>query len=409
MGAGLGGALAGTALGTDRGRVVVVDTALLGRSHSSAGRRPREKDISPAPGARGVSRTPVVVDAFLDGSPEGGQKMRKRLPVVSEISVCPAWRNEDRFAAKLRKMTGAHWSRGPAFAAKGREGSRRRAATRKTRANAARLVRRLRTFAIRTPSANEATLSRAERRGGRGPRSPSRMSSLEPEGMPGKREALALESPREPRDATPAPATPPQNASMISRDMTSASFADLRQHIAKRGAPFTGRVRLDSPASASKPPEPSGAGGSPMKRVASTPSLQARASTPAPGSQGMRDMFFVRQDNINFNASYGTPVREVRPRSTATKTPRTRRPRPRKKKTREETRTTNVDARRRFRSSSKNLFVKLFPTTAFVRDEKKGLFFSPFSSHPNRSWRSSGRTTSSARRPRTSGCSVWRR
>jgi hypothetical protein len=80
MGAGLGGALAGTALGTDRGRVVVVDTALLGRSHSSAGRRPREKDISPAPGARGVSRTPVVVDAFLDGSPEGGQKMRKRLP-----------------------------------------------------------------------------------------------------------------------------------------------------------------------------------------------------------------------------------------------------------------------------------------------------------------------------------------
>ena len=49
-----------------------------------------------------------------------------------------------------------------------------------------------------------------------------------------------------------------------------------------------------------------------MKRVASTPSLQARASTPAPGSQGMRDMFFVRQDNINFNASYGTPVREVR-------------------------------------------------------------------------------------------------
>lgn len=26
----------------------------------------------------------------------------------------------------------------------------------------------------------------------------------------------------------------------------------------------------------------------------------------------MRDMFFVRQDNINFNASYGTPVREVR-------------------------------------------------------------------------------------------------
>jgi hypothetical protein len=28
----------------------------------------------------------------------------------------------------------------------------------------------------------------------------------------------------------------------------------------------------------------------------------------------MRDMFFVRQDNVNFNASYGTPVKEVRPK-----------------------------------------------------------------------------------------------
>ena len=54
MGAGRGGAVAGIALGTDRGRVVVVDTALLGRSHSSVGRRPREKDMSPAPGARDV-------------------------------------------------------------------------------------------------------------------------------------------------------------------------------------------------------------------------------------------------------------------------------------------------------------------------------------------------------------------
>ena len=193
--------------------------------------------------------------------------------------------------------------------AKGHEGSRRRAATAKTRASAARLVRRFRTFALRTLSAHESTLSRTERRGGRCPRSPGRMSSLEP-GLRGMREHLALESPRETRDATPAPATPPQNASTISRDTTSASFADLRQHIAKRGAPFTGRVRVDTSASASKPLEPSGAGGSPMKRVASTPSLQARASTPAPGSQGMRDMFFVRQDNINFNASYGTPVRE---------------------------------------------------------------------------------------------------
>jgi hypothetical protein len=39
----------------------------------------------------------------------------------------------------------------------------------------------------------------------------------------------------------------------------------------------------------------------------------------------MRDMFFVRQDNINFNASYGTPVREVR-FSQPPKTPE--RPRP---------------------------------------------------------------------------------
>ena len=231
------------------------------------------------------------------------------------------------------------------------------------------------------------------------------MSSLEPEGLPGKREALALESPREPRDATPAPATPPQNASTISRDMTSASFADLRQHVAKRGAPFTGRVRVDSSASASKPPEPSGAGGSPMKRVASTPSLQARASTPAPGSQGMRDMFFVRQDNINFNASYGTPVREVRPRSTATKTPPNATPAP-CEKLEFETRTTE----RRRASTGSIAFEKsfFFRTTAFVRDFRS-LFFSPFSSHPVRSWRSSGRTTSSARRLRTSGCSVWRR
>ena len=186
----------------------------------------------------------------------------------------------------------------------------------------------------------------------------------------------------------------------------SASFADLRQHVAERGAPFTGSVRVDSSASASKPPEPSGAGGSPMKRVASTPSLQARASTPAPGSQGMRDMFFVRQDNINFNASYGTPVREVRPRSTATKTPPNATPAPCEKlefETRTTETSTGVDGFDRLRK----IFF-FFRTTAFVRDFRS-LFFSPFSSHPVRSWRSSGRTTSSARRLRTSGCSVWRR
>jgi hypothetical protein len=81
MGAGLGGALAGTALGTDRGRVVVVDTALLGRSHSSAGRRPREKDISPAPGARGVSRTPwwSTLLSTVNRESLGGQKNAQRL------------------------------------------------------------------------------------------------------------------------------------------------------------------------------------------------------------------------------------------------------------------------------------------------------------------------------------------
>lgn len=276
--------------------------------------------------------------------------------------------------------------------AKGHEGSRRRAATAKTRASAARLVRRFRTFALRTLSAHESTLSRTERRGGRCPRSPGRMSSLEP-GLRGMREHLALESPRETRDATPAPATPPQNASTISRDTTSASFADLRQLIAKRGAPFTGRVRVDTSASASKPLEPSGAGGSPMKRVASTPSLQARASTPAPGSQGMRDMFFVRQDNINFNASYGTPVREVR-FSHPPKTPE--RPRP-------------VFQTEDRASTDSNAFeherVRVYVSTLRRRRSPAN----PHARYPTRFWRSSGRTTSSARRPRTSGCSAWRR
>lgn len=49
-----------------------------------------------------------------------------------------------------------------------------------------------------------------------------------------------------------------------------------------------------------------------MKRVASTPVISTQSAGPAPGSQEMRDMFFVRQDAVNFNASYGTPVRQVR-------------------------------------------------------------------------------------------------
>ena len=49
-----------------------------------------------------------------------------------------------------------------------------------------------------------------------------------------------------------------------------------------------------------------------IQRVKSTPELGVHATGPAPGSKEMRDMFFVRQDAVNFNASYGTPVREVR-------------------------------------------------------------------------------------------------
>lgn len=48
-----------------------------------------------------------------------------------------------------------------------------------------------------------------------------------------------------------------------------------------------------------------------MKRVSSLPVMSLQSGGPAPGSQEMRDMFFVRQDAVNFNASYGTPVREV--------------------------------------------------------------------------------------------------
>jgi hypothetical protein len=109
---------------------------------------------------------------------------------------------------------------------------------------------------------------------------------------------------------TVAPATPPQFTSMTTRDVSSSSFADLKTHVAARGAAFTGRVAITRNVSSKM----RDAGGSPMKRVASTPTLNTKTTTPAPGSQGIRDMFFVRQDNVNFNASYGTPVKEVRPK-----------------------------------------------------------------------------------------------
>ena len=116
----------------------------------------------------------------------------------------------------------------------------------------------------------------------------------------------------ETRDTTVEPSTPPQFTSRLTSNAMSLSFADLRTHVAKRGAAFTGRVAI-TPNSSAKPRQTTEECLSPMKRVSSTPSFStpSPSSTPAPGSQGMRDMFFVRQDNINFNASYGTPVKEV--------------------------------------------------------------------------------------------------
>ena len=46
--------------------------------------------------------------------------------------------------------------------------------------------------------------------------------------------------------------------------------------------------------------------------AAATPAAPDRVRDPAPGTREMRDLFFVRPDVVNFNASYGTPVREVR-------------------------------------------------------------------------------------------------
>jgi hypothetical protein len=51
--------------------------------------------------------------------------------------------------------------------------------------------------------------------------------------------------------------------------------------------------------------------------AAATPAAPDRARDPAPGTREMRDLFFVRPDVINFNASYGTPVREVRTATSA--------------------------------------------------------------------------------------------
>ena len=142
MGAGLGGALAGTALGTDRGSVVVVGTALLGRSHPSVGRRPREKDMSPAPGARGgggrcLSRRKCIhgllcqsVRRLFRTFANGSHPSRLR-----ELVDRPRFRcdrvaaREDHFGRTRANLTGKrgyHWSK----YARSRERARRFAATR---------------------------------------------------------------------------------------------------------------------------------------------------------------------------------------------------------------------------------------------------------------------------------------
>lgn len=142
MGAGLGGALAGTALGTDRGTVVVVGTALLGRSHSSVGRRPREKDMSPAPGARGgggrcLSRRKCIHGlrsvALSDDCFGLSQTARTLSPARSRRSASfplTEWQRAKIISpnsrANLTGKRGDHWSR----YARSRERARRFAATR---------------------------------------------------------------------------------------------------------------------------------------------------------------------------------------------------------------------------------------------------------------------------------------
>ena len=138
MGAGLGGALAGTALGTDRGSVVVVGTALLGRSHSSVGRRPREKDMSPAPGARGgggrcLSRRKCIHGLRSVSLSDDcfGLSQTARTPLACEnssiglVSVDRVAAREDHFADSRQKT----W-RSLVQVARSRERARRFAATR---------------------------------------------------------------------------------------------------------------------------------------------------------------------------------------------------------------------------------------------------------------------------------------
>ncbi len=49
-----------------------------------------------------------------------------------------------------------------------------------------------------------------------------------------------------------------------------------------------------------------------LKRVYSLHVIPEAIPGPLLGSKSMRDLFFVRDDTINFSASYGTPVRQAR-------------------------------------------------------------------------------------------------
>ena len=120
MGAGLGGALAGTALGTDRGSVVVVGTALLGRSHSSVGRRPPVEGHVACPGrarrwwsllfsTKVYSRSPLcqsVSDDCFGLSQTAGRSCLRELVERPRFRCAHARRGlrEDHFARKKKNV-----------------------------------------------------------------------------------------------------------------------------------------------------------------------------------------------------------------------------------------------------------------------------------------------------------------
>ena len=48
-----------------------------------------------------------------------------------------------------------------------------------------------------------------------------------------------------------------------------------------------------------------------LKRVYSLHVFPEMPAGPVAGTRGVRDLFYIRKDALNFNASYGTPVRKV--------------------------------------------------------------------------------------------------